>query len=471
MYLSLKDKNLFSKIKNIHFIGISGVSMNSLASFLLDKYPTINITGSTNQLNFKLRNVKINHGTDHLNPEDSLVVYTSCLGAKHEDMKNILVEKKILVIHRSILLNLITNNNNRILVTGAHGKTSTSVYLYQLLKEKDYGCFVGASLPDNTNYKTGTNYVVEGDESDGSFVNIQPNKYIIITNISNDHINNYNNSFEEYLYTFESNLFHKNDSLLIYNKNIFNPLSSSIDLEYSSNCYLLDLLVQRTRIKNISYGIENSDVNIEIIQATSHLEWKLKTQHKDLTKELDNRVFVCDISGVWNIYNITASLIVATLESIKTNNLLDLFKPKRRMEVIYKSPDLTIIDDYAVHPKEIDLVIDLAIKKYGLNNILFVWEPHRPSRIRALHSSFADVFEKVQANLLVTEVYNANESPILTDEEYDFFIKYGKKKTNLEYIENRIKKNKENVVVLLSAGDLSINIHNVINNLRKDNDV
>lgn len=474
MHLSLQNKDLLNKINSIHFIGISGISMKGLALFMASHYPHIQISGTTNVADYHIKGISININTDHLSVQTTMVVYTSCLEYQHQALLDNFKHQGYLCLHRSELLNLITKNHlpkadlmKRILVTGAHGKTSTTYFTYQLLKEKGYGCFIGADLKETGNsYIDGqVGYVIEGDESDSSYKNITPVDYLLINNISTDHLENYQDSFEEYLYSFEKYLFHHN-GIVIYNKNKYKQFETPVSLEESSNSYVLDKLIERTKVKHISYGVENSHVNIDIIEYVDRLQWKLSTTLPDLIT-LNNRIFTVEnFFGQWNIYNITAGLIVATLENIKLPAQLLLERPQRRMEIIVdkKIGNKIIYDDYAVHPTEIYNVIQFCKKKYKIAEVAFIWEPHRPSRIRRLASNFYEVFSDIEENLFVMPIYNASETNLLNEEELKRYMDY----QNIDYqnidleITQLLKNPKYKTIVLLSAGPLSKKIRGMI---------
>lgn len=465
--LSLENLDLSNnQVSHIHFIGISGVSMKGLALFIKNHYRNIKVSGTTNIQEYTLSDIEINKNIDHLPTETTLIVYTSSLGVDHTDLLNSFQKKGYCIIHRSQLLNLLTKNQKRILVTGAHGKTSTTYFTYQLLKNQGYGCFIGVDLKETgTSYADGLyGYVIEGDESDHSFENIKPINYLLVNNISTDHLDNYNDSFEEYLYSFEKYCFHQ-EGIVIYNKNKFKQFESPISLEESSNAYLLDKMIQRTRVKNISYGVENSDVNIEIIEFTEKLQWRLLTQKQELLL-LNNRIFTANhLFGQWNIYNITAALIVATLEGVIIEDHLNLIKPQRRMEQLYQDKNKIIFDDYAVHPTEIYNIITLCKEKYNIEEVAFIWEPHRPSRLRRLAPSFYEIFEEIQHNLFVLPIYNASEKNILSEEENIEYLNYKNKiypDTLNRQLTDIINSSKYKIIVLFNAGSLSAKIREIL---------
>ena len=459
---------LLKKATNVHFIGISGISMKGLALFTLRHYSHLKVSGITNMENYSIENINMNVNIKDLPSETSIIVYTSCLQIKHENILEEFKNNNYLCLHRSEFLNLITGEKKRILITGAHGKTSTTYFTYQMFKKKNYGCFIGVDLKETgTSYIDGENgYIIEGDESDASYVNINPINYILVNNISTDHLENYQNSFEEYLYSFEKYFFHQK-ALLIYNKNKLKQLETPVSLEESANSYLLTKLVERTKVKNISYGVEKSDVNIEIISYINKLEWRITTSLESLFS-LNNRVFtVSNMTGEWNIYNITASLIVATLENVEFEDSLDLKLPQRRMDCIFQDKNKKIYDDYAVHPTEIYNVLKLYRQKYDLNKVGIIWEPHRPSRIRRLATNFYEVFEDFMNNLFVFPIYNASEKDILSTKEVNLYLNYKNKisEENFEKTLSSIINNSQyEVIILLSAGKLSKKVREICAN-------
>jgi UDP-N-acetylmuramate--alanine ligase len=180
---------------------------------------------------------------------------------------------------------------------------------------------------------------------------------------------------------------------------------------------------------------------------------------------LNNRTFsVSNIIGIWNIYNITASMVVATLFNIPLEDNIKLYKPKRRLEVIYDKSDTLILDDYAVHPTEITAVVGACLQLYKEDNLYVIWQPHRLSRLKRLHERFKESFSLLKKeNLFIFPIYEVNITSY-TEEEWMELIDYGK------FIKDRdlptlIRQLEGKVILLLTAGDLNYKVKSIINDL------
>ncbi len=299
-------------------------------------------------------------------------------------------------------------------------------------------------------------YIVENDESEKGFLNLI-SEYTIIPNISNDHLDNYNNSFAEYLDTFRKylKLVKNKNKYIIYNKN--NEYATDKSQEF--NRILEKLIEEESKLKYISYG-NNAHVNIEILEKQNGiLKWKIRTNLKNL-KSLNNKIFTVNMIGIWNIYNITSALIIGALKNIDLPENLNLIKPSRRLEVIYNKNNKIILDDYGVHPFEIENVIKTCENIY--KNIIYIWEPHRINRL----SFFKEDFKKIFSNkiLFYTDVYEVNTPKENKKESLiNNLIDYGNFIENENQLINIIKNN--NTIVLLTAGGLSEKVRKIIKDL------
>lgn len=448
-----------NNVKSIHFIGISGISMRGLAKYTKEKYPHISITGNTDLKNFYINDlIPINIPIENFINKVEICVYTASINENNNELIKIkefnkINNNKIIILNRVEYLNLITNDKERICVLGAHGKTSITTYLSQMLDTLHPTTFVGAFIDKECNtYKTYHDnnnqfYIIENDESQPTFINLH-SEYTIIPNISHDHLENYYNSFDEYLATFEKYLYLVKDKniAIIYNKNI-NNYKKELDNDFYK---ILDNLILKSGLKNISYGYENSHVNIKIIENKDNpmiLKWQLVTEHKDLLI-LNNKIFNIEMIGEWNIYNITSAIIMATLKGICVSNNLKLFKPARRLEVIYKTNNKIIFDDYGVHPYEIKNVLNNLKKIY--NNITIIWEPHRLTRLKQFQKEFKEIFK--HENMYFVRLYEVTHKK---NDDFLEYIDYGNYLKKDTLLKNILLKNDNSVILLLTAGDLS----------------
>lgn len=433
-------------IKHIHFIGISGISMCGLAKYLIQKYTSINVTGSTNLAGYQIPNIPINKDITTFIHAIDLCVISSSIKDNNDELALIKLNN-ILILHRSELIDIISQEKNRTLIIGSHGKSSTTTYIHQLLEPLNPTTFLGATLTNGESYWRGEDlYVIEGDESDKSFLNII-SPYTVITNLDDDHLENYNDSWQEYLNTFKTYL-QKVKSInkcIVYNK--------TTNKEINSKEKVLHHMIKDSQLDNISYGTFDSDINISVICSEPHLEWKIST-HLPTFSSLKDRVFKVEaIIGEWNIYNITAAMIISVLQGLKIEHL-NLYKPQRRMEIIYQAQETIIIDDYAVHPKEIQVVLRACINKYGRENLYIIWQPHRLTRLERLYEDFQRVFNSINRDhLFYTCIYEV-DSIHSENVKLDTYIKYGTF-VKIECIKELLNRLKGKTILLLNAGNLS----------------
>lgn len=458
------EENFNSQLKNIkhiHFIGISGISMKGLASYTLETFPNIRITGNTDIKDFFINEgILINSPIEDFINNINICVYTSSILSHNEELIKIKKfneenNNKIILLKRSEYLNLITNNKERIGVLGAHGKTSITTYLHQLLEPLNPTTFVGANVKGfkNTylkNHLKSNIYIVENDESENGFLNLI-SEYTIIPNISNDHLDNYNNSFQEYINTFKKyfQLVKNKNKYIIYNKNNLNANDKSKEFHE-----ILENLIKESNLNSISYGYENANVNIKIIN-DNELKWQLFTNLPEL-ESINGKTYVSSMIGIWNIYNITAAIIMATLKNIQVPEILKLIKPSRRLESIYNKNNKIILDDYGVHPFEIENVIKACENSY--KNIIYIWEPHRISRLNFFKEDFKKIFNNKK--LYFTDIYEVNTKSNESSIEIIDFIDYGTYIKDSKELTNIIKNNE--VIILFSAGNLSEKVKRIL---------
>lgn len=439
------------KYKHIHFIGISGISMRALAEFIHINYPHITVTGSTNDKEFTMAGISITlHNKDNITNDVDLVIYNSDILFTNEEIIEA-KHKNIPIMRRCEFLNLITQQGKRILVTGSRGKTSTTTFIWQMLKPHNPTLFVGAEISSlKKSYYIGNRdlYVVEGDESDGSFL-LLPSTYTIITNLGTDHLENYQNSTKVYLESFKQYLVNVKkitDHVIIYNgddKNLFNLVNSINGLNV------------------ISYGVKDiNDVKIKVLKEDfNYLKWEINSNKLNI-----NNVFDVNIHGVFNALNLTAGIILSHLFNVSIKNHLIIEKPKRRMEY-YKKNNTIIIDDYAVQPESIQEVLNTIFKFFDKKDVNILWEPHRSTRINREVQNFYNVFQ--QLNLFILPLYEMKYTG-----EYDQAIDNLNKYFNYNNIMipydalqdtfNTHMKNK--ITLIFSAGILSKKMLQIFNN-------
>ena len=396
------------RIQNIHFVGIGGSGMSGIAEVLLNQ--GYSITGSDIAINPSIINLRslgasifIGHDKVNISSAD-VVVKSSAVDFENEEIKEAF-KSNIPVIRRAQMLAELMRFRHGIAVAGTHGKTTTTSILAAILAEdqKDPTFIIGGKVNSlGTSAKLGESHylVAEADESDASFVHLQP-LVAVITNIDFDHMETYEHDIEKLKSTYVSFLhnlpFHGLAVVCADDTNI-------------------ESILQRISRPCITYGFsEKADVQItEFKSSKNKSEFKIndKSQNKSLSIKLN-------MPGKHNALNVAAAATVALDEGTSCNVIETALKNfsgvSRRFEEIIsiKKPgcEITYVDDYGHHPSEIRATLDAARLGWPNRKIILIFQPHRFSRTRDLYSDFVDVLSNVDF-LILMNIYSAGESPI-----------------------------------------------------------
>ena len=444
------------KYKNIHMIGIGGVSMSGIAAILNNW--GFSITGSdasksenTEKLNQLGIPVNIGHNLTALKNAD-LVVYSAAI--KQDDPEMVKAKKlNIPTIERADFLGMLTRcYKDTICISGTHGKTTTTsmISLCFVNALLDPSIQVGAYLKQiDGNYRVGNSehFVIEACEYVESFLKFSP-KAEIILNIDNDHLDyfktfeNIKKAFIKYVKLLPS------DGILILNGD-------------DNNC--LDLASETKASYIITYGINNENTNFYA------KEISFDNDGFPQFKVYKNNQFYSDIKlsvpGKHNILNALACIALCDKygidkETIKTS-LLEFTGAHRRFEFKGKVNNASIYDDYGHHPTEIMATAKaLSNKKYNKSWVVF--QPHTYSRTKELLDDFAKALLNFD-NILVLDIYAARESNTYGISSQDLVNKINELGKNALYMPSFdkcvdfLRKNvKENdVIITLGAGTVT----------------
>ncbi len=419
-----------SKFKNIFFVGIGGIGMSALARYFVsigknvsgyDKVQT-DLTNTISELGIAIHYVDEVEAVQHefLDKEQTLIVYTPAIPNNHKEL-NYFIDNNFTVIKRAEVLGLITRETFCFAVAGTHGKTSTSTILGHILHEAKVGAtsFLGGIA---SNYKSnlilGGNKVsvVEADEYDRSFLQLSPN-IACITSTDTDHLD---------IYGEESELIKSfNDFAKIVSDKLFVKYGLAID--------------------GTTFGFEEkSDFqakNFRIIDGISIFDVQTPTE------------IISDISfqlpGKHNILNALAALAMANDYGVSLNvikHALSSFKGiERRFNIKLNSDKLTLIDDYAHHPTEINAVYDTVVSLYPEKQKVVVFQPHLYSRTKDFIDDFAMSLAKFDKVILLA-IYPARELPV--------------EGVNSEWLQSKIQDNSTTEVVVVKN-----DIYEIIKNI------
>ena len=443
----------FSTAKHIYFIGIGGISMSALARILVQK--GINVSGSDikeSELTKKLEGegieVKYTQVAENITPDIDHVVYTAAISKDNPELKKAQELNIPLVNRASLLSDIMKGYKYSIGVSGTHGKTSTTSMLSHILIEakKDPTISVGGMLPlIGGNLKIGKEefFLTEACEYTNSCLELSPNVEVIL-NIEADHLDFFKDlddirkSFKKFIAKLDDN------GILIINEKISNK-EELLD-GFSGKVYSFGLGKGYVNAKNINYDFEGK------------AEFDLYVEDK-FTGKIKLSVY-----GEHNILNALAAIATGmaldiSLEDIK-RGLEGYGGVHRRFEIKGTVKGLTVIDDYAHHPGEIEATIEAA-KKLKYKRLCVVFQPHTYSRTKALLEDFARVLSKADL-VVLADIYAAREKDTLGVSSKDIETLINKKSQKAYYfptfdeIESFVlsKLDKGDICITMGAGDI-----------------
>ena len=391
--------------KRVHFVGIGGAGMSGIASIMLELGYQISGSDlksnvSTKRLMDKGALIYKGHDGNHVLGA-GLVVISSAINKENQEVLAAR-ENNIEIIPRAEMLSRLMNQKYRIAVSGTHGKTTTTSMISLLLEgmNLDPTIAIGGEVNDiggNAKLGKGDYMVVEADESDGSFLLLNPN-IVIITNIENDHL--------DYFTNLEKTM----DSFQLFVEKM--PLEGCVI--YGCDCPNARMVVERAvgQKNATSYGFHHSAqvraVNTCLSKNTSSSEIYFK-QHKLGNLQLN-------IPGCYNVTNALAAIATCLELGLKFQDIAEILHHftgvKRRQEVIFQNNNkFMIMDDYGHHPSEIKASLQAIRRGWPEYRIITIFQPHRYSRTKILLESFASAFQDSHI-VIINDIYAANEKPI-----------------------------------------------------------
>lgn len=396
------------KIQRVHFVGIGGVGMCGIAEVLLNL--GYKVSGSDVKENVAIKRLlkqgaSVFIGQKASNVKDVEVVVVSTAIAADNVEVVAAKEHRIPVIRRAEMLAEIMRFRHGIAIAGTHGKTTTTSLTASLLIEAglDPTYVIGGKLNSAaTNAKLGEGkyFVAEADESDASFLLLQP-MMAVVTNIDADHLETHDGDFERYKHSFIEFLHH----LPFYGKAV-------ICLDDPENKQIMDKISRPV----ITYGIDSqADVKAKNIHCNGmQCHFDLLLPGVNETTEI-----TLNMPGKHNVLNSLAAISIAHLLGVHTSVMQKALQEfdgiGRRMqqygEIETEKGNILLIDDYGHHPTEIKATLEAAKNAWSERRIVVVFQPHRYTRTRDLFEDFSHVLSTADA-LIVTEIYSAGEEHI-----------------------------------------------------------
>jgi len=383
-----------------HFIAIGGIGMSGLAKYLLEDGHIVSGSDiAESKYIDRLRKlgakVSIGHSAENI-PNDATVVVSTAIRENNPELVRA-KELGLKIYHRSDLLKEISQNaqeNGKCFIgfSGTHGKTTTSgLASYVLEMAKLEPSFVdGGILPDiNTNaqHKGGKHFIAELDESDGTIVKYSPD-ILVINNLEEDHMDFYKNGMPDLIKTFE-NAISKAKKVIV---NIDNEGIKNLKGSY------------------VTFGLNKADYTAKNINYNSNgTTFEIYHNDKFLT---DIKIQLAGVHNVYNTLAVVAALHEAEVDINKIKKYFyDFTGMGRRFQKVCEINGFTVYDDYAHHPTEIKATLDAAALKFGKENIVAVFQPHRYTRLKSLWNEFKNAFGNA-GRIIVTDVYAASEDSI-----------------------------------------------------------
>tara|TARA_X000000368_G_scaffold213256_1_gene168473 strand:+ start:4475 stop:5878 length:1404 start_codon:yes stop_codon:yes gene_type:complete len=394
------------RLNNIHFIGIGGSGMSGIAEVLNNLGYTIsgsdNAESSNTQRLEKLGiQIVYKHSASNLDGIDMVVKSTAIA----DDNSEIIEAKQRLIpiLARAEMLSSLMNNKRGIAIAGTHGKTTTTSLVASIMSNAGLDpTFINGgiinSFNSNAQLGKGDYLIAEADESDQSFLLLQPS-VSVITNIEPDHLVNYENSF--------SNL---KNAFLQFIKNLpFNGVS----IVCGDDEVIKDLKINFQR-PHISYGFEMDNDFV-----LSDYESSGTQSYFKMTSDSGSVDLTLNMLGKHNALNAAAAAILCLQEGISIEviqeSLIGFMGIDRRMQILgehsVNNHSCIYFDDYGHHPTEIEKTIEAIKDSYPDRKIVMIFQPHRFSRTKDLFHEFVEVLRQVD-QLLLLDIYPAGEKAV-----------------------------------------------------------
>jgi len=411
----------------VHFVGIGGIGLSAIARFLLAKGHRI--TGSDVKRtkiveDLETLGIKVTVPHDrHAVEDQDMLIYSAAVKSTNPELKQAR-HKGILVITRLEALKLVLSEKKVYSVCGAHGKSTTTAMLAEIMGSS---ALIGAeSKAIGANCRVVSQkkiMVFEADESDGSFLNSNP-YCAIVTNAEPEHMEYYD-----------------------------------YDTEWFYECYKEFLLKAQKRVINAEDEFLGSlDVDAQRLYPSKdikNIRYELRDGEPATIFELRN-LGEFSVWGFGEHIALDASLaILAALDELSVSEIRENLKKfkgiKKRFDVLCADGKLAIIDDYAHHPTEIEVTIKSAklyAKLGGYEKIIAVWQPHKWSRTLDNLEHFVRCFEGVDT-LVILPVWAVNEEPGELDFA-DVFSRYS------PILAQKIKREENKVTIISNNSDIMI---------------
>ncbi len=441
----------FNNISNLYFLGIGGIGMSALARYAIREGKTVagyDLTETPLTRKLESEGITVHYTEDinqlpvHFLSNNTLVVRTPAVPASHSELRYF-ADNGYTIMKRSELLGVLTRGKDCIAVAGTHGKTSVSAMVTLLLSQSGMpvSAFLGGIARNfNSNLvvpdKPGSLLVVEADEFDRSFLQLNP-AMAVITSADADHLDIYggHGALIEAFNRFAGQV--ENNGVLLLKKGVkgISPQAGRRCYTYSIN-EEADFFARHIRIENGNYRFDFVAPGMVITN-------------------------VCmQYPGRVNIENMVAAMALAVLAGadpvLMKEAVMQYKGVERRFDIRFKTDEAVYIDDYAHHPNELKAAIESVKELYPGKKVLGVFQPHLYSRTRDFADGFACNLDKLD-EIILLDIYPAREEPIpgVTSELIMNKMKnHNKILCPLDHALKEIEKRDFDVLITMGAGNI-----------------
>ena len=444
----------FHKPIHIHFIGIGGISMSGLAEILLEEGFTVSGSDSkesalTKKLESEGARIAYGQKAENITPDIDCVVYTAAINRANPELIEAVAKKIPMLTRAELLGQLMKNYKTPIAVSGTHGKTTTTSMISHILLAGDMDPTISVggilkAIGGNIRVGSSETFITEACEYTNSFLHFFP-KISVILNIEEDHLDFFKD-LEDIRHSFRqfAELLPEDGTLVI-----------NSDIDGFREIY------EGLRCRVVTYGSSpDSDYSACGIayDGNGHVSFDL-LKHGEKADHISLAV-----TGDHNVSNALSAIAVADLLDIPMDTtkkgLLSFTGTDRRFEYKGEFNGVTVVDDYAHHPTEIEATLKAA-KHYPHEKVWCVFQPHTYTRTKAFFHEFAAALSHAD-HLVLADIYAARETDTLGISSADLAEEVKKLGTDAHYfpsfaeIEAFLKENCRpgDLLITMGAGDI-----------------
>jgi len=403
------------KVKHVHFVGIGGSGMSGIAEVMLNlnfEVSGSDLADSAAVARLKSLGAKVSAGHDRENIAGADVVVTSTAVKGDNPEVAAARSRRIPVVPRAMMLAELMRLKQGIAVAGTHGKTTTTSLIASVLAEAemDPTFVIGGRLEaagSHAKLGTGEFIVVEADESDASFLYLQP-VLAVVTNIDADHMDTYGHDFGRLRHAFLEFIEH----LPFY--------GTAVVCVDDENVRSIIPLITKPMT---TYGLSDAAHirGVDVVHSAGQMRFRVTRRGHGEDSVLPDLAITLNMPGEHNVRNALATIAVAMEVGVPDDAIVralaDFRGVGRRFQrygdvSLGKGKSFVLVDDYAHHPAEMAPTIAAARGAFPDRRLVLVFQPHRYTRTRDCFEDFVHVLSSVDV-LLLTEVYAAGETPIV----------------------------------------------------------